>query len=131
MTFHIEFSDQHFLLVILESTGEETYQTEVPFCTVSSAVAADGRVYGLYLRGSETVLTAAEKFVVEDPDPLHISMPCNSIAIYDITDFPVVKPVAGAVVKLVPTDFDSDETGADEETGDESEGETIDVEPII
>jgi hypothetical protein len=131
MTFHIEFSDQHFLLVILESNGEESYQAEQPFCSVSSAVAADGRVYGLYLRGSETQLTAAEKFVAEDPDPLHISMPCNSVPIYDITDFPTVKPLAGPVVKLVPTDFDSDESGDDDEGSEDSEGETIDVTPIV
>jgi hypothetical protein len=125
--FNIEFSDIHFRLVATIN-GEEDYLDAVLYCSVSSTVGADGRVYGIYLRASDPVLGAAEKDVEDNPDPNYLSMTTNSVTVYDITDWPALKPAPG-IVMLTPTEFEGEE--GDEDEGEESEeGEVIDVQPV-
>jgi hypothetical protein len=119
MTFTIEFSDTHFRLVIKEH-GEEDYDSPVLFCSVSSIVATDGKVYGAYLTGSETDLETIDN----NPDEDFISLVSTSIKVYDLTNWPNLKPL-DASVTILAADFEGLEDDEDEE-----EGETVDVVPI-
>jgi hypothetical protein len=123
-TFNIEFSDGHFRLVATIN-GVEDYLDAVLYCSVSSTVAADGRVYAVYLRASDPVLAAAEKDVDDNPDPEYLSMVTNSVTVYDITDWPTKTPAAG-IVTLTPTEFEGEDS---EDEGEGDEGEVIDVVP--
>lgn len=120
MTFKIEYSDEHFRLILVSVSGEEDYLEAVPYASVSSVVGPDGVVYGCYLSGSENELDILSNH------PTNIEMVSQTIKVYDLTDWPTLKPVAGTVT-LVETEFEDVEGEGDE---DEEEGDTIDVVPI-
>ncbi len=122
MTFTIEFNDTHFRLVVIDNKGEDDYDSPSLFCSVSSIVAADGKVYGAYLTGSEPDLETIEN----NPDEDFISLVSTSIKVYDLSQWPTLKPV-DAPVTIVAADFEGLEE--EDEDGDQ-EGETIEVVPI-
>jgi hypothetical protein len=115
MKFRIEFSDNFFRLVVLESNGEEDYLEAVLYCSVSSVVAADGKVYGAYLTGSEAELDTLSNH------PTDSTMIAKQIKVYEIGAWPTLKAV-DAMVTLEETDFDDvDEEDDEEETPDNLE----------
>ena len=127
MTFKIEFSDEHFRLVLVSPSGEEDYLEAVLYCSVSSVVGSDGRVYGCYLRASDPELDIAEQTVEANPDPDFVSTETSKVTVYDITDWPRMV-AASTKVTMIPTEFDvEDEAGEGDE---EEDGAIVDVEPI-
>ena len=120
MTFKIEFSDAHFRLIVVSPSGEEEFLEAVLYCSVSSVCAPGGIVYGAYLTGNEPELDQLSNH------PTNTEMPSQFIKVYDLTAWPNLKPVDGRVT-IVDTVFE-DVEGEEE---DETEGETIDVEPAI
>lgn len=136
MTFQIQCSDEHFRLVVISDSGEDDYNDAVQFCSLSSVVGPDGRVYGAYLNAAEKDLDELEKLeerfdknpglVIVMPEPEYISMIAKTIKVYDVTDWPAIKEVAGAKITLIMTTFPEIE---EEEEGEEDET-VIDVEPI-
>jgi hypothetical protein len=117
MTFKIEFSDVHFRLIVVSPLGEEEFLEAVLYCSVSSVCAPDGVVYGAYLTGAEPELDQLSS------NEQMTEMRSQYIKVYDLTAWPNLKPVDGTVT-LIDTDFTDVEDA-------ESDGEVIDVEPIV
>ncbi len=127
MNFKIEFSDERFRLIIVSPSGEEDFLEAVLYCSVSSVVGPDGKVYGAYLNASDPELDRVEQAVEANPDEDFLSVPSSKVAVFDITSWPTLKAVPGPVT-MIPTTFEDVES-EDEEEGEE-EGDTVDVEPI-
>ena len=118
MNFKIEFSDEHFRLILITPEGVEEFLEAVLFCSVSSVVGPDGVVYGAYLTGSERDLDQLNQH------PSMVSMVSQSIKVYDLTAWPALKPVPG-IVTLEEADFVEEEAEEDDD-----EGEVIEVQPV-
>lgn len=110
MTFKIEFSDTQFRLVIVTG-GEEDFPEAVLYCSVSSVVGSDGKVYGAYLNGSEPDLDK----LASHPDD--VEMVTTSIKVYELTQWPTLRPI-DAPVTLVDTEFEGEEDDEDEDVVD-------------
>jgi hypothetical protein len=110
MKFIIEFDDERFRLTVIEANGEESYEEAVPFCSVSAVVALDGKVYGAYLRATEPELDQLTDH------PTDIEMVSKLIKVYELGDWPTLKPVT-LPVTIVETEFDDmeDEDGEGDE----------------
>lgn len=118
MQFKIEFSDEHFRLIIVSASGQEDFLDALPYCSVSSVVGDDGVVYGCYLSGSERELDELSSH------PTNVELVSQTVKVYNLTAWPTLRPVSGSVT-LIETEFD------DVEDADPAypEDQVIDVEP--
>jgi len=133
MTFTIEFTDSHFRLVITEN-GEDDYDAPVLYCSVSSIVAKDGKVYGAYLTGSEPDLTTVERMIADaikrNADEEYVaSLVSASIKVYDLSEWPNLRPLDQRIT-VTGAEFEGLDDEEDEED-EESGKEIIEVEPIV
>ncbi len=123
MNFKIEFSDTDFRLIVVNPSGLEDYLEIVPYCSVSSVVGEDGKVYGAYLTGSEPELDALTNH------PTDTEMLSVTIKVYELSAWPTLRPMNGSVT-LLETEFEGDEDEEDGEGEGDEEGEVIEVKPI-
>ena len=122
MNFKIEFSDTDFRLIVVNPSGFEDYLEIVPYCSVSSVVGQDGKVYGAYLTGSEPELDTLTNH------PTDTEMPSVNIKVYELSAWPTLRPMDGSVT-ILETEFEDDEDDTEDE--DEAEGaDIIEVKPV-
>lgn len=119
MNFRLECDDDCFQLV-LDVPGDTRVDIPVDYYSVSSLVAPDGRVIGAYMNGSEEELRALEA----DPDPENVSVISQSIQVYDLTKWPILTPIADAIITLQLTDL------SDEDDEEAEDADIIEVKPV-
>jgi hypothetical protein len=122
MTFRLECDEDVFQLVLV-LPDEERSDIPLDYFSVSTVVADGGMVCGAYMNGSEPEFRQLE----QDPDPDKISAVSQLIKVYDLTNWPTIKPI-DATVTIQLTELEGPDEGDEDE--EDSQDEAIEVTPI-